>query len=171
MLHAALVAGLPDYLWHPLRGGNGYNSWSGWVSDVGEATLITAILASLATWWRKHNCHVHKCWRLSWHAHPGHGHPVCRKHHPYGQGRGDHLDARHHSAIAHELWPKVQPYVPFTDTATASGPFDMTVTTTGSVDHEVVVGAPEPEKPKKKRERKPGTEPVTDITTKQKPDG
>ena len=35
---------------------------------------------------RKHNCHVRRCWRLAWHPHPDHGHPVCRRHHPDGRG-------------------------------------------------------------------------------------
>ena len=37
----------------------------------------------IGAWWRTHNCHVHHCWRISWHPHPEHGHPVCKRHHPH----------------------------------------------------------------------------------------
>ena len=62
---------------HPL-GGRGYQFWSGIGSDVGEITLLGALLAI----WSKHNCHVHRCWRLSWHPSKKYGgHIVCRHHH------------------------------------------------------------------------------------------
>lgn len=53
----------------------GYNFWSG----IGSGSPL---LLGAGLWWRHHNCHVHGCWRLQWHAHPDHGHPVCRRHHP-----------------------------------------------------------------------------------------
>lgn len=93
--------GLPHWFWHPLAEGHGstcsaidhsgcgYALWSGILSDVGEITLVSALLAVVATFWRHHNCHVHRCWRLSWHPHPEHGHPVCRVHHP------DHKQIHH----------------------------------------------------------------------------
>ena len=65
----------------PTQGG--YNFVSGPLADI---TLITAFASALYLWLRKHNCHVHRCWRLQWHPHPEHGHPVCRKHHPDGHG-------------------------------------------------------------------------------------
>lgn len=76
------LLGLPHWFWHPLNG-QGYQFWSGIASDAGELTLITGIAMLLATFWRHHNCHVHRCPRLSWHPHPAHGHPVCRRHHPH----------------------------------------------------------------------------------------
>lgn len=54
---------------------DGYQFWSG----IGSGSPL---LVAAGVFWRKHNCHVHRCWRLQWHAHPAHGHPVCRKHHP-----------------------------------------------------------------------------------------
>lgn len=66
------------YFWHPLAG-DGYQFWSGIGSDVGEITMVTA----LYIWIKTHNCHVRGCWRLKWHGHPDHGHPVCRRHHPH----------------------------------------------------------------------------------------
>ena len=55
--------------------GRWYLWWSGIVGDIGLFGGGYLIL-------RKHNCHVHRCWRLAWHPHPDHGHPVCKKHHP-----------------------------------------------------------------------------------------
>ena len=55
-------------------------SASGPLADI---TLATAFIGWLAIFWHKHNCHIHHCWRLSWHPHPDHGHPVCKKHHPH----------------------------------------------------------------------------------------
>jgi hypothetical protein len=84
------------YFVHVLTG-NGYQFWSGIGSDVGEITLLGIVLL----WWRQHNCHVHKCWRISWHPHPIHGHPVCRHHYPdhknaapAGHDVGAHLGRR-----------------------------------------------------------------------------
>ncbi len=65
------------YFEHVLSG-RGYQFWSGIGSDVGELTLLTAFVI----WIRQRNCHVNRCWRLAWHPHPEHGHPVCRHHHP-----------------------------------------------------------------------------------------
>ena len=65
------------YFVHVLSG-KGYQFWSGIGSDIGEVTLIGLVMV----WWRHHNCHVYRSWRLSWHPHPDHGRPVCRHHHP-----------------------------------------------------------------------------------------
>lgn len=54
----------------------GYWFWSGIGSDLGEVTLIAAVVALL----RHRNCHVKGCWRLG-HIDPDHGHPACRRHH------------------------------------------------------------------------------------------
>jgi hypothetical protein len=62
---------------HPL-GGIGYQFWSGIGSDVGQLTIFGAVVAL----WSKHNCHIHRCWRLSWHPSKKYGgHVVCRHHH------------------------------------------------------------------------------------------
>jgi hypothetical protein len=52
-----------------------YGFWSGFGSDLGEVTLIGAVLAGA----RHRNCHFKGCWRLG-HPDPEHGHPVCRGH-------------------------------------------------------------------------------------------
>ena len=57
-----------------------YGFWSGFGSDVGEVTIIGALLGS----YRVHNCEVHRCWRLGRHATSA-GHRVCRRHHPDDQ--------------------------------------------------------------------------------------
>ncbi len=65
------------YFVHILSG-RGYQFWSGMGSDIGEVTIIGALIAI----WSKHNCHVHRCWRLSWHPSKKYGgHVVCRHHH------------------------------------------------------------------------------------------
>jgi hypothetical protein len=157
------------YFWHPLAEGNsstcgahdhsgcGYSFWSGSASDIGEVTLVFGLGAFLGAWWRKHNCHVHRCWRLQWHPHPAHGHPVCGKHHPFGQGRADHLHERHHTLEAHANT---------TVTGTATGYTTVTGTATGFGSFDVQVGDATPETEKPKRQRKPGTKPVTDIKSK-----
>jgi len=52
-----------------------YDLTSGWIP-------CAAMLAGVGTYVRRHNCHVKGCWRLQWHVHPEHGHPVCKRHHP-----------------------------------------------------------------------------------------
>jgi len=59
----------------------GYNFISGPFADM---TLITGFGGALVLWLRKHNCHIHGCWRMEWHVHPDTGHPVCKRHHPQG---------------------------------------------------------------------------------------
>lgn len=80
---------LPPWVWHPLgpcHGAQcGYNLWSGIGSDVGEVStlgILVTLMAMAAGMYRKHNCHVHRCWRLAWHPHPVNGHPICKHHHP-----------------------------------------------------------------------------------------
>jgi hypothetical protein len=72
-----VVASLHSVLHWPTHGG--YNFVSGPLADI---TLATAFAGWLYLFLRRHNCHVHRCWRLAWHPHPDHGHPVCKKHHP-----------------------------------------------------------------------------------------
>lgn len=61
--------------------GDGYSFWSGVGNDI--PIYVLGVLPLVFTWHRRHRCHVHRCWRLQWHVHPEHGHPVCRKHHPH----------------------------------------------------------------------------------------
>jgi hypothetical protein len=58
-----------------------YGFWSGFGSDIGEATLVVGVWAA----WRHHNCHVKGCARL---GRPVDGTPyvACPRHHPAHQG-------------------------------------------------------------------------------------
>lgn len=75
-----LAAGLHSWIHWADHGG--YNFVSGPLADI---TLVTAAGSALYLFLRRHNCHVHRCWRLCWHEHPEHGHPVCKHHHPDGK--------------------------------------------------------------------------------------
>lgn len=77
MVWLALLADTHGVVHWPTHGG--YNFVSGPLAD---ATLLTAFGSAMALWWRRHQCHIPGCWRLQWHPHPVHGHPVCRTHHP-----------------------------------------------------------------------------------------
>jgi hypothetical protein len=69
-----------------------YNFWSGFGSDLGEATILVA----LVTAYRHKNCHVKRC---PWLGHPVEGTPylACPKHHPAhdGKRRGVELHVIH----------------------------------------------------------------------------
>lgn len=60
-----------------------YGWWSGAGSDLGEYAILGGIIAAA----RKHNCHVHRCWRLGRHAVDGTPFITCRKHHPVIKGQ------------------------------------------------------------------------------------
>jgi len=73
-LHTGTLHGGPDLY---------YNFWSGFGSDLGEATLITAVGVGVYTGVRKVNCHTKGCWRIGHHTLEGTPYILCRKHHPY----------------------------------------------------------------------------------------
>ena len=52
-----------------------------WVELLCIATLLT-VVSGVSMLYRKHNCHIHGCWRLQWKVVPGTTHVVCRHHHP-----------------------------------------------------------------------------------------
>jgi hypothetical protein len=63
------------------------------LSGLAGLSVFSLLIAQL----RKHNCHVHGCWRLGRHPVEGTLYTVCRWHHPCGHVTHDHvLDA--HSA-------------------------------------------------------------------------
>jgi hypothetical protein len=78
-LHTGILHGGPDLY---------YNFWSGIGSDIGEATLITAVGLGVYTGVRKVNCHTKGCWRIGHHQLEGTPYILCRKHHPYVPTRG-----------------------------------------------------------------------------------
>lgn len=59
--------------------GRPYAWWSGAGSDVGELAMLGWLYAFL----RRHNCEVHRCWRIGRHPTAA-GHMLCRRHHPEG---------------------------------------------------------------------------------------
>lgn len=90
MIHNFIISIFPAWFWHPLGQCVGshteyircrsYNFWSGIGSDIGEITVATSVIAGIVTFWIKHNCHIHRCPRLSWHP-DKEGHPICKVHH------------------------------------------------------------------------------------------
>jgi hypothetical protein len=78
-----------DFYWHWFEVHSGtvnesgpyYGFWSGFGSDIGEATLVAGVFAL----WRHHSCHVRGCARF---GRPVSGTPylACPKHHPAHTG-------------------------------------------------------------------------------------
>ena len=84
--HLPLLGMTWTELWD-VTDGEGYAFWSGFGSDLGEVTLVGLVATGIGTFWHKHNCHEHRCLRLSWHPDEN-GHPVCKKHHKDHPSRG-----------------------------------------------------------------------------------
>lgn len=67
-----------------------YGFWSGFGSDLGEATLIVTVFGTAAAAYRHHNCHVKGCPWLGRPVHDQDGNPTpyicCPKHHPKHEG-------------------------------------------------------------------------------------
>ena len=78
-LHTGILHGGPDQY---------YNFWSGFGSDLGEATLISAVGIGVYTGARKVNCHTKGCWRIGHHVLEGTPYILCRRHHPGVPTRG-----------------------------------------------------------------------------------
>jgi hypothetical protein len=72
-LHTGTLHGGPDVY---------YNFWSGFGSDLGEATLISAVCVGVYTGVRKVNCHTKGCWRIGHHPLEGTPYILCKHHHP-----------------------------------------------------------------------------------------
>jgi hypothetical protein len=88
-LHTGILNGGPDKY---------YNFWSGFGSDLGEATLISAVAVGVYTGVRKVNCHAKGCWRIGHHPLDGTPYILCRHHHPHVPGKGashDHILEQH----------------------------------------------------------------------------
>ena len=76
-----------------------YNFWSGFGSDLGEATLISAVAIGVYTGVRRVNCHSKGCWRIGHHALDGTPYILCRHHHPSVPTKGashEHILEQHH---------------------------------------------------------------------------
>ena len=78
-LHTGTIHGGPDVY---------YNFWSGFGSDLGEATLISAVCLGVYTGVRKVNCHTKGCWRIGHHPLEGTPFILCKHHHPHVPNHG-----------------------------------------------------------------------------------
>lgn len=88
-LHTGTIHGGPDLY---------YNFWSGFGSDLGEATLISAVGIGVYTAARKVNCHTKGCWRIGHHTLEGTPYILCRHHHPNVPTKGashEHILEQH----------------------------------------------------------------------------
>lgn len=92
---AAILAGVliafvvPWWMFYPLGVCSGkacgYQWWSG---IAGSFLMGGGMWTGLALFTYRHNCHHHGCLRIAFHAHPEHGHAVCKRHyqeHPDGR--------------------------------------------------------------------------------------
>lgn len=70
-------------------GAHWYNFWSGAGADLGQLAILGAAIGL----YRKHNCHVHRCWRIGKSQIDGTPWVVCHKHHPAGKPTQTHMDA------------------------------------------------------------------------------
>jgi hypothetical protein len=86
---AVIIAVWHNYYWHWFEVHSGtsnesgvyYGFWSGFGSDLGEATVFVGIVAI----WRHHNCHVKGCPRIGRPV-PGTPYVACPRHHPAHEG-------------------------------------------------------------------------------------
>jgi len=87
--HTGILNGGPDRY---------YNFWSGFGSDLGEATLISAVGIGVYTGVRKVNCHTKGCWRIGHHTLDGTPYVLCKRHHPHVPTKGashEHILEQH----------------------------------------------------------------------------
>lgn len=64
-----------EWTWNTNPNG-GYNPFSGPIPDV-------TLLGGIWLFYRKHNCHVQRCWRIAKHPIDGTPYVTCKKHHPH----------------------------------------------------------------------------------------
>ena len=79
-------------------GGEGTGAHSLFWSGI-AGILIPPLLTAVPIVWvllRRHNCEVHRCWRLGRHVVEGTGLRVCRKHHPEGHLTAAGVRQRYH---------------------------------------------------------------------------
>jgi hypothetical protein len=98
-LHTGIIHGGPDVY---------YNFWSGFGSDLGEATLISAVGVGVYTGVRRVNCHTKGCWRIGHHPLEGTPYILCKHHHPGVPSHGashEEILAAHERSKAHRSTP------------------------------------------------------------------
>lgn len=102
-LHTGTIHGGPDEY---------YNFWSGFGSDLGEATLISAVCVGVYTGVRKVNCHTKGCWRIGHHQLDGTPYILCKHHHPSVPNHGathQEILAQHHKFKLERAAEKMHP--------------------------------------------------------------
>lgn len=77
--------------------GTAYLAWSGAGGDLAEFAIAGALLGLI----RKHNCEVHRCWRMGRHVTAA-GHMVCRRHHPGERLTAEAVTVAHKDAETRE---------------------------------------------------------------------
>lgn len=85
--------------------GGYYGFWSGFGSDLGEATLIGAVSVGVYTGVRNVNCHTKGCWRIGHHQLDGTPYHRCKHHHPDVPNEGASLE---HILAQHKLFKDSQ---------------------------------------------------------------
>ncbi len=87
-----------NWLWFHLGLSNGNSAWylfpSGWGSIIIPPILTAAPIVVVLL--RKHNCHVHGCWRIGRHPVEGTPYTVCSRHHPDGELTAAQVRDRYH---------------------------------------------------------------------------
>lgn len=92
-----------------------YNFWSGFGSDLGEVTLVSAVVAGLVAGYRKIECHDPKCHRIGHHDYEMNGatYKLCRVHHPAvdheNRPTREHFAAHHAAKTARKPRPRRTP--------------------------------------------------------------
>ena len=72
-----------------------YGFWSGFGSDLGELAIVSGLISM----YRRHNCAVHRCWRIGRHPVQGTPHVCCKAHAPGGAPTHEQvLDAHRNAA-------------------------------------------------------------------------
>jgi hypothetical protein len=72
-------------------GNEWYNFSSGMGADLGQVALFGAAIGL----YRKHNCHVHRCWRIAKQQVLGTSWVVCHHHHPEGRPTAERVAEVH----------------------------------------------------------------------------
>jgi hypothetical protein len=75
-----------------------YLFWSGMGADIGGFAFIGAAIGI----YRKHNCHVHGCWRIAKQQVIGTSWMVCHHHHPEGRPTAEQVAQVHSRNLAAE---------------------------------------------------------------------
>ncbi len=71
-----------------------YNSGFGSVFPYSWGILVSLILVTYHSF-KRHNCHVHRCWRIGRHPMVNGQYVLCSRHHREGTNRPNHMTLAH----------------------------------------------------------------------------